>query len=1013
MSRRLVQVALTALCLAMYALPASAQVFTGRIDVTAKDGTGAILPGVTVEVTGPQTARSVTDTQGEAHFLNLAPGRYTVTATLSGFRDYKNDNVPVGAGSVVGLSVTMAVGGVTEAVNVQAETPVIEAKRQTVSTNVTLHELQNIPTSRDPWVVLQTVPGIIVDRVNVGGAESGQQSNYQAKGASGTDNTWNMDGIAITDMSALGSSPTYYDFDMFQEMQVTTGGADPSNPTPGVQLNFVLRSGTNNWRASSRYYFENNDLQSDNVPDDIFGSLQSYNRIEFYKDYGAEGGGPIVRDKLFVWGAYGKTNPATEIYTYRATAGNVFRTDPGCKGAAQRYDAVVGDYNISARDCTVLENFSFKGTGNIANNLRANFTFFRGDKLKFGRGASATRPQESTHNQSGPTNMYKGEVSYTVNDRTFLTARYAYTGGGFALEPIGGRETQAFFDNGPAKVYGNSYWFYVTDRPQNNINVDGNHFRGSHEFKFGFGYKRASVTSQSGYAGGVLNIFTDLSGGDDEVLAQFTRDYAAKGHSDYWSAYLGDQITTGRLTLNLGVRWDRQISNLGASSVPGNPFNDFLLAQTGLDMLGPLTAEPKSAVTTWNSITPRVGLTYALDENRKTIARASYAMFASQLLATRGYTVSQIPGTPTGSGYVYWLGYDLNGDTLITQNELCPNAGDRCGGVGLVGTTGINPTNPLGGNPDRIGDYKVPMTHELLFGVEREIARNFGLSANVTWRNLTNFNWLQTAGVTAADYIEVGRLAGEAEGLGAFDVPVYAVDPAAVPDDLGRIYEQRKGYSQRYIGFELSATKRMADNWMFRAGFSTNRHTEHFANDDAKADPTPLLPLATTPNVSAGVDGGPVVTQTSGSGKGNIFMVLPRYQMILTGAYQAKWDINLGLNYVMREGYATPFYASSVAFDGSGDEDTFPEDVLASAKNVLLSTDVDKFRLPTVHSFDARVSKMFAIQRANLHLDFDVFNLFNTSTVLVRQIDINAASFNAPREIMNPRIARIGFRVQF
>jgi hypothetical protein len=211
-------------CVALLAASAAAQVYTGRIDVTVKDSTGAVLPGVTVDATGTQNATAVTDAQGEVHFVNLAPGRYSVTAKLSGFTDYKNDNVPVNAGSIVPLGVTLAVGGLAERVDVLQETPVIETKRQTVSTNVNLDELQNIPSARDPWVVLQTVPGIIVDRVNVGGAESGQQSNYQAKGASDDQNTWNMDGIAITDMGSLGSSPTYYDFDMFQEMQVTTGG---------------------------------------------------------------------------------------------------------------------------------------------------------------------------------------------------------------------------------------------------------------------------------------------------------------------------------------------------------------------------------------------------------------------------------------------------------------------------------------------------------------------------------------------------------------------------------------------------------------------------------------------------------------------------------------------------------------------------------------------------------------------------------------------------------------------
>ena len=238
-----------ALCVALvlaYAAPSSAQMYTGRIDATVSDSTGALLPAVTVEINGPQKEAGVTDALGQAHFLNLAPGVYSVSAKLSGFGDYLNKNVVVGTGASVPLAISMALASVSAAVEVTAASPVVDTKRMTTSTNVSLQELQNIPTARDPWVVMQTVPGIVLDRVNVGGNESGQQPGYQAKGANGADNTWNMDGIAITDMAATGSSSTYYDFDMFQEMQVTTGGSDPQNPTPGVQLNMVLKSGTNN-----------------------------------------------------------------------------------------------------------------------------------------------------------------------------------------------------------------------------------------------------------------------------------------------------------------------------------------------------------------------------------------------------------------------------------------------------------------------------------------------------------------------------------------------------------------------------------------------------------------------------------------------------------------------------------------------------------------------------------------------------------------------------------------------
>src|SRR5207237_4695074 len=296
---------LTAVCARMRALaaaPSLAQVSTGRIDATVADTTGAVLPGVAVDISGPQSHSAVTDAMGEVHFLNLAPGTYTVSAKISGFSDYLNKNIAVGTGASVPLRIALSVAGVATQVTVTGESPVVDTKKTTTSTNVTVEELQNIPSSRDPWGVLQTVPGVIVDRVNVGGAESGQQSAYQAKGASGGENTWNMDGVAITDMAALGSTPTYYDFDMFQEMQVTTGGADVSSPTPGVQLNMVLKSGSNTPHGSSRIYFENEGMQSKNLSADlaaaIGGTTGKGSRMHQYKDYGFELGGPILRNRV-------------------------------------------------------------------------------------------------------------------------------------------------------------------------------------------------------------------------------------------------------------------------------------------------------------------------------------------------------------------------------------------------------------------------------------------------------------------------------------------------------------------------------------------------------------------------------------------------------------------------------------------------------------------------------------------------------------------------------------------
>ena len=87
-----------------------------------------------------------------------------------------------------------------------------------------------MPQSRDPWAVLKTVPGIIVDRVNVGGNESGQQSGFVGKGSLASDTQWNIDGIVITDVNSNGASSSYFDFDAFEEINVTTGGGDLEGP---------------------------------------------------------------------------------------------------------------------------------------------------------------------------------------------------------------------------------------------------------------------------------------------------------------------------------------------------------------------------------------------------------------------------------------------------------------------------------------------------------------------------------------------------------------------------------------------------------------------------------------------------------------------------------------------------------------------------------------------------------------------------------------------------------------
>ena len=929
------------------------QIFVGRIDVTIEDSTGGRLPGVTVTLAGPSPQSATSDEQGRAHFLNLPVGTYTVAASLSGFNPYTSRSVDVAAGAAVDLPIRLAVAGTSESVQVVAPTPLIDTRRETTTTHVTLEELQNVPTARDPWVVMQSVPTVYVDRVNVGGSESGQQSIYFAKGAQTTDNTWNLDGIPITDMGATGSSPTYYDFDVFQEMAVTTGGADAQNPTPGVQLNMVLKKGSNTPHGSARVYFENQSLQGNNLSADlaatIGGTTGRGNRTDRYLDNGFELGGPVLKDRVWAWGSIARTD------VRNLTLNN-------------------------ALDATVLENYAFKTDSQVTNSTRVNFAFFRGNKTKEGRNVSPTHPPETGWNQTGPTPYYKGEGNFVIGQALVASVRAAHVRNGFTLTPVGGMSKDYYLDD--SGVWHNSFYMYSTDRPSNYVGADATRVASRHEVKFGFSWRQTPVESLTTFPGTKIVTFWN---GYPNMLARPTRDFPTDTTASYVNGFATDTITWDRLTLVAGLRVDRQTSSLSATSVAGVP---------GFSVLPPLNAPAADDVFHWTTATPRVGATFALDPSRNTIVRGSYAMFASQLPANYAKFIS-----PIQYSYAYYNAVDRNGDGLAQMNEINFAAG-------LQGYGGFDPANPMALTTYNKVDPNMhtPITHEILGGFDRQLPGEVVVSATFTWRRFTNLLWSPRVGVTQKDYSVTGSITGTFPVVGAVNVPYYAINDAAIPPGAGREYETQPGYHQRYLGLEASAVKRLSNRWMARFGFATNDWREYFDDPAVSIEDPTRAPAATPfgqPQPTAGpLQSGGLVVQP---GKSGIYLLPPKYQLSANGSYQAAWGLNFGANLVSRQGFGAPYY-----------DRISTHDPLIAKKNVLLVNNIDDFRLPAVTSFDARAEKVFVFGRANVALDLDVFNLFNAGTVLRRQYDAGTgAAFNSVLEIMNPRIARVGARVTF
>ena len=270
---------------------------TGEIAGRASDRSGAVLPGTTVTVAGSalmQPRVSITSAAGTYLVPELPIGTYSVTFDLPGFRTVVMQDIRVTIGFRAQVNGVLDVSALRETVNVTGASPLVDALETGTTTTFDIDAMQNIPSARDPWVMLERTPGITMDRSNVGGSQSGQQSGYVSRGATTTNNKWSIDGVDITDMSATGASPIYYDFDMLEEVQVSTGGADVTQQTGGVGINLVMKSGTDRFKGSARYYNTDDRFESDNITgqirDDGAGSGAPIQNIQ---DRGFEVGGPI------------------------------------------------------------------------------------------------------------------------------------------------------------------------------------------------------------------------------------------------------------------------------------------------------------------------------------------------------------------------------------------------------------------------------------------------------------------------------------------------------------------------------------------------------------------------------------------------------------------------------------------------------------------------------------------------------------------------------------------------
>jgi hypothetical protein len=317
--------AVAALVASTFGIASAQETTTGSITGDVVDVQGAPVPGATVTVTSSQGDKSfVTDHNGRFFAPYLTPGRYSVRVELSGFSPLEQKAVDVRLGQRIELAgLVLKVGGIEEVVDVVGSAPVVDTSSTTAGGVLASEQVQSLPVGRQMTDALYLLPG--VTNSGMGGGMTGG-ANPSMSGGSGLENNYVVDGVNITNsgygavgsysivFGSLGSGVTS---DFIQETQVKTAGfeAEYGQATGGV-VNVVTKSGSNEIHGSVYGFFAEDPLESEwRQLRTVNGSVNTVGRQN--RDVGVTLGGPILKNRLFAFGAF---NPQYQTRTIVAPA---------------------------------------------------------------------------------------------------------------------------------------------------------------------------------------------------------------------------------------------------------------------------------------------------------------------------------------------------------------------------------------------------------------------------------------------------------------------------------------------------------------------------------------------------------------------------------------------------------------------------------------------------------------------------------------------------------------------